>query len=176
MRVLLDQVRESPAEWQEVLELSADQLEGSALVSVGSVSCSGRISFVDPGFLMEAHLRYEQTLGCDRCLEPVSMPVDERMEMLLVRPAEEDEVALEKELQDSDLDVVVVEGDELDTDPLMIEQIQLNVPMKPLCSETCRGLCPSCGSDLNRRPCDCPAPKGDSRWAGLAALRGTLDH
>jgi uncharacterized protein len=176
MRVLLEQVRESPVEWQEDLELSAHQLEDSGLVSVGPVSCRGRISFVDPGFLIEAELTYEQTLACDRCLEPVVLPVREQFALLALQPGEESEVVEELELEQEDLDVVLVAGDELDTDPLVVEQIQLNVPMKPLCSESCRGLCPTCGADLNRGPCGCPAPEGDPRWAALGALRGSHDH
>ncbi|HVS16206.1 MAG TPA: DUF177 domain-containing protein [Thermoanaerobaculia bacterium] len=173
MRVLLEQVRESPVEWQEDLELSADRFGDSDLVAVGPISCRGRISFVDPGFLIEAELRYEQTLACDRCLEPVVLPVRERFQMLAVKVGQEGEVVEELELKQEDLDVVVV-GEELDTDPLVIEQIQLNVPMKPLCSESCRGLCPTCGGDLNRGACGCPAPEGDPRWAVLGALRGSL--
>jgi uncharacterized protein len=189
MRVLLEQVRESPVEWHEDVELSPELLdpepigrepidpglggvghEGASLASVGPVSCRGRISAVEDGVLIQADLRYEQTLLCDRCLEPVTVPVSERIELLAVKLARENEVANELELKREDLDVVAVEDDEIDTDPLVVEQVLLNVPMKQLCSEACRGLCPRCGANLNRGSCDCPAD-ADPRWSALAALR-----
>jgi len=172
MRVPLEQVREAPVEWREELELSPEQVEGSSLLGLGPVACRGRLSAVEDGILIQGELRYEQTLACDRCLEPVTLPVDERFDLLAVSPAEESDVAQELELEQSDLDVVTIARDEIDTDPLVVEQVRLNVPMKPLCSEQCRGLCPRCGANLNEGACGCPPQDADPRWSGLAALRG----
>ncbi|HVS62571.1 MAG TPA: DUF177 domain-containing protein [Thermoanaerobaculia bacterium] len=171
MRVLLEQVRKAPVEWREDLELSPEQVEGSNLLDLSVVECGGRLSAVADGILIQGALRYQQTLSCGRCLEPVTLPVDESFDLLAVSPAEEPEIAEELELEQSDLDVVTVEGEELDTDPLVVEQVRLNVPMKPLCSEQCRGLCPRCGNNLNQGSCECPASDGDPRWSRLAALR-----
>ena len=54
---------------------------------------------------------------------------------------------------------------------LLIEQIQLNVPMKPLCRVDCAGLCPRCGVNLNSGPCGCAGEQIDPRWKALEALR-----
>jgi uncharacterized protein len=54
---------------------------------------------------------------------------------------------------------------------LLREQIQLALPMKPLCTEACRGLCPECGTNLNRTQCDCTPTWEDPR---LAPLKGLL--
>lgn len=57
--------------------------------------------------------------------------------------------------------------------PFAEEQILLSLPMKPLCSKDCRGLCPSCGTNLNREACGCEGnDTTDIRWAGLKVLRG----
>ena len=60
-----------------------------------------------------------------------------------------------RSLQAEDLGVVYVEDHELDTEPLLFEQVQINIPMKPLCRPECAGLCPHCGADLNAGACSC---------------------
>lgn len=79
----------------------------------------------------------------------------------------------EIELVEEDLGVVTLSEPLLDTRPIVIEQLHLGIPMKPLCREDCKGLCSRCGADLNEGPCSC-APLGDARLAKLAALRGKL--
>jgi len=64
----------------------------------------------------------------------------------------------------------------LETDPILIEQLQLNVPMKPLCRADCRGLCPDCGADLNAGACSCAETRADPRWGSLAALKSRLQE
>jgi uncharacterized protein len=54
-------------------------------------------------------------------------------------------------------------------DPLVEEQVQLEVPLKALCRDDCRGLCPMCGADRNLAPCVCKPP-GDERWKSLRTL------
>jgi uncharacterized metal-binding protein YceD (DUF177 family) len=80
----------------------------------------------------------------------------------------------ERELLESDLNVQVVEGEVFDTWPLVLEQLQLNIPMKPLCRPDCPGLCPRCGADLGAGECSCAASAPDPRWAALAALKQKL--
>ena len=81
----------------------------------------------------------------------------------------------ERELKEDELGVLTVEGEVLDTDPILIEQLQLNVPMKPLCQPDCRGICPHRGADLNAGDCACREETVEPRWAGPAALKSRLD-
>jgi uncharacterized protein len=67
--------------------------------------------------------------------------------------------------------VEVPEDDEVDLRPLLIEQIQLNVPMKPLCRPDCAGICPTCGANLNAGSCGCATEEVDPRWKALEALK-----
>lgn len=62
-------------------------------------------------------------------------------------------------------------GDQLDLGPLVRDAVVLGLPLAPLCHEGCRGLCPTCGANLNEGPCDCPPRDGDPRWAVLDALK-----
>ena len=66
--------------------------------------------------------------------------------------------------------------DSIDLEPLAREALTLDLPLAPLCTETCRGLCPTCGADLNLGDCDCPPVGGDPRWAALDVLRLSADE
>lgn len=76
------------------------------------------------------------------------------------------------ELSAADLDVVYYDDLVVPFDPLVEEQLQLELPMKVLCRDDCKGLCPHCGSDRNATPCDC-APPPDERWKTLKTI---LEH
>jgi uncharacterized protein len=65
--------------------------------------------------------------------------------------------------------------DSIDLEPLAREALTLDLPLAPLCRDDCRGLCPTCGTDLNLGDCDCPPPAADPRWAALDALRTDRD-
>jgi uncharacterized protein len=63
--------------------------------------------------------------------------------------------------------------DTIDLAPLVREAIMLELPLAPVCSPDCQGLCPTCGADLNDGPCGCAPTSGDPRWAALDVLRGS---
>ena len=63
----------------------------------------------------------------------------------------------------------------VDLEPLAREALTLDLPLAPLCSPDCRGLCPGCGVDLNAGACGCPPAGADPRWAALDALRLSAD-
>lgn len=80
----------------------------------------------------------------------------------------------EVELDQDDLGVLMLDGEHLDTEPLIQEQVVLEIPMKPLCASDCKGLCPRCGADRNLTPDCCEEPAGDERWEALGTLRDRL--
>ena len=77
----------------------------------------------------------------------------------------------EQEIQEDDLSTAFYEDDKIDLGQLMREQFLLSLPMKPLCSDACRGLCPVCGTNLNRGSCDCKSTWDDPRLAALREIR-----
>jgi uncharacterized protein len=93
-------------------------------------------------------------LRCDRCLEPYScdFATDFRISLSLSPFEGEGEV----ELLADDLNLDFIDGNILDADQILKEQLLLNVPMKTLCTSECRGLCPLCGCNLNTTMCSCP--------------------
>jgi uncharacterized protein len=71
---------------------------------------------------------------------------------------------------EGDEDAYPLEGDEIDLEPLARDAVLLDLPLAPLCSTDCRGLCPQCGANWNLSTCDCVA-NGDPRWSALDVLR-----
>ena len=57
---------------------------------------------------------------------------------------------------------------------ILINPIQLAIPMKPLCRESCLGLCPQCGTNRNGEGCSCQTAVSDGRWGALAGIRAEL--
>jgi uncharacterized protein len=76
---------------------------------------------------------------------------------------------------EADEEAYHLEGDELDLGPLARDAVLLELPLAPLCSPGCLGLCPQCGANWNEDGCDC-APPGDPRWAALDTLRDPGGH
>jgi uncharacterized protein len=111
-------------------------------------------------------------LFCDRCLQPVEWKIDENIDTVLIEqkyaPTEE-EIELEKD----DLNYEFFEGEAIDVDQLIAEQILLVLPAKVLCSSSCRGLCPVCGANLNYQECGCVR---DTKRSSFAALERLKDH
>lgn len=106
---------------------------------------------------------------CSRCLEPAHFPIKARFENVLLPETAPDKE--ERELQGEDLDVTYYVGEIIDLAPLIAEQIILQIPMKVLCQESCRGLCPRCGQNLNQSSCGCVMDYIDPRLAVLKKIK-----
>ncbi len=171
MQVRLEQVRERPFRWDETETVDAKEIGVPDVQALSPVRWRGEIQFADPGYLLTATYSYQQTLSCQRCLEPLVESVEQPMQLLLV-PGAGTPGGGEHELSESELGVVEVPEDgEVDLRPLLLEQILLNVPMKPLCRAGCKGLCPQCGANLNAGECSCETQEIDPRWQALAAFK-----
>jgi uncharacterized protein len=111
-------------------------------------------------------------LSCSRCAEPFAWPVDAAFDLsYLPQTAKAGEG--EQEVQEEDLGIAFYDGQVIDLGQLMREQFYLSMPMKPLCSEQCKGLCPQCGTNLNQSGCGCQPRWEDPR---LAPLKRLLDE
>ena len=107
-------------------------------------------------------------LSCSRCLEPFQQPVEAEFDVRYLPQSENS--GEEREIEEDDLTEAFYRDDVIDLGQLMDEQFYLALPMKPLCREACKGLCPNCGTNLNDTTCDCQVRWEDPRLAGLKAL------
>jgi uncharacterized protein len=108
-------------------------------------------------------------LDCSRCVEPFELKVAPAFELRYV-PQEQNDGEGEREIQEDDLTTAFYREGALDLVEMLREQFQLALPMKPLCAEACRGLCPECGGNLNRTECGHQPKWEDPRLAPLKEI------
>jgi uncharacterized protein len=144
--------------------------EGETYSIVAPVELAFDIHKDKDKFRLEGHLRTELELQCSRCLEPYRFPVDADFDQRYL-PASAASSDAESEVQDDDLETSYYSDDQIDLGELIREQFYLALPMKPLCREDCRGLCPHCGTNLNTGTCDCSPVWDDPRLAALKAIK-----
>ncbi|MGH9321108.1 MAG: YceD family protein [Vicinamibacteria bacterium] len=127
-------------------------------------------------------------LACVRCLEPVEMNVEEDLDLLYLPQSQnvapelaesrssespdDDEPLPDRGLDPEELAVSFYRDGRIDVSQMIVEQIVLALPMKLLCREDCRGLCPECGVNRNQTSCECEPDDTDPRWAKLKTLLG----
>lgn len=142
---------------------------GEDVVSLTPANITGRVEKTSRGFLVTGWVEVAAMVRCVRCLEAYSWQLREALVVELlpqaVAPREE-----ETQLGRADLDTRFFAEPILDLGELAAEQVELALPMKPVCSPACRGLCPRCGINLNVEECRCPA-EADARWQALADWR-----
>lgn len=113
----------------------------------------------------------EVELLCDRCAAPRSAPLAVEFDTSFIPQEVEAGKEENVELLTDDLGISAYEGDAVDLDELVREQILLALPSRHLCREDCKGLCQKCGANLNENHCSCEQGETDPRWAALADLK-----
>jgi len=129
----------------------------------GPVRVTGRLSAAGAGrFYWHGRIEGEVALDCRRCLTETTADVRDEVHLIFAEEGDPD-----------DPDVYVIEPDarELDLRPAVREQWLLDAPAFAVCRPDCKGLCPTCGTDLNAGACDC-TPVVHSAWDALRKHRG----
>lgn len=114
-------------------------------------------------FLCEVKLSTQVNLECSRCLAIFSFNLQTKFDFMLEVKKNQVELSSEGE----DFSTRVLYGEDLSIDHLVREALLLALPLKPLCSPDCKGLCPVCGTDLNTSFCNCQRKSTDPRWEKL---------
>jgi len=169
MRIELDKLEGQGGKFSHtyaVGELSLDE-EDVRLTSPAEVR--GRIRRSGEGVEVKGQLRAPLEVVCARCLKTVTLAVEVEFSEKLV-PAVSWRSEQQHELSEEDLNLSVFEGDAVELDDIVREEILLAVPSHVLCNEDCQGLCPVCGIDRNIGTCQCEPAPIDSRWQKLEGL------
>jgi uncharacterized protein len=141
-------------------------LEGLSLALREPARVEMEARSVGEGVLVRGRVQALLELECRRCVTAVEHRIDEEIDILYEVLDEEDEDDLAGEVYP-----LPRRGDDLDLRPALREQILLHVPQYVLCDEACRGLCPQCGTDLNRGSCDCVPEERSSPWDALKNVK-----
>jgi uncharacterized protein len=130
------------------------------------------LTVVKTGETLTAHgeVAFGLKLACCRCLEPVDQAVDVAVNLVFQkgRPGTLDDL---KDVNDTDLIFYEENTVSVDVASHIRDVIILETPMKPLCSESCAGLCPICGANRNRESCSCRREETDPRWEALRQFK-----
>jgi len=108
-------------------------------------------------------------LECCRCLGGFTFPIKTEFKYILSPVVEQFEEELE--LTSEDLLSGYYKNDVIELAPVVFEQILLQIPIKPLCSDSCKGICPNCGVNLNEETCKCQMNAIDLRFAVLEKFK-----
>jgi len=118
-------------------------------------------------YAVNARIAAEIRAECHRCLGQFAMPVEASIN-LVIQLGEQGEPP---EGMEEDLVVIPATGEaRYDLFPRVREELILEMPIKLLCREDCKGLCSKCGADLNKGACECPGEPVDRRWGPLRNL------
>jgi uncharacterized protein len=166
MKILTPQITETPKDlsFTEGTEELNRLYGGAARDFRFPPTLAARVEYYRSGSELFFHGRVGGAIegNCSRCLKSYSFPLDQEFEFALTPDTRSPKT---KELNPGELGLSFYSGEAIDLAPLIREQVLLALPTRPLCAEDCRGLCPSCGIDLNEHSCRCVTPRGDARLA-----------
>ncbi|HKU76478.1 MAG TPA: YceD family protein [Pyrinomonadaceae bacterium] len=135
----------------------------------GPATVSGKVRLAGNEVFVNGHVETRAQVECDRCLQPVEIPVNADFALEYITGSEYESSGV-AELTEEEMSVAVFDGKALDVDEIVKEQILLAVPTRMLCREDCKGICPECGTDRNTGDCNCATNDTDPRWAALKKL------
>ena len=162
------------------LDVDAPFRVGVPLIAVPEgdlIEVDVRCESVTEGILVTADI-YAVAIGeCIRCLDPIELPVDRKIqELYRYEPTDDKGRKSRKKREEEDLDdldaedILYVEGEQVNLELPILDAIVLSLPVNPLCDEDCLGLCPDCGEKWESLPEDHAHEAIDARWAGLSGL------
>lgn len=151
--------------------IELNKISSKGLEVIDSVALEGNLLLEEQGFFVrniDYQIRFHRdgnkiralgniktilSLPCVSCLTPFEMNIDSNFDIILL-PV--DKVALSNtSLTDDDMEYIFFEGDRIDLAKILLEQVNLVAPGRPVCNPDCKGLCPSCGVNLNYESCQC---------------------
>ncbi len=134
----------------------------------GDVEVSCRMEKSRSDILLVCEVSARSNLICDRCNEEFERELKNKFSVLYLFDSEK--------VTDEDTDVFYISRDEdkLELDKIVKDYAYLSIPMKKLCKEDCKGLCPHCGTNLNYASCDCKTEEINPVWEKLLELKKTI--
>jgi uncharacterized protein len=183
MLIAIKELELHPIDFDEEYAPGAIEL-GPDLSQRGPLNASGRAQLVEEhhgkhlkieDIRLAGELSTQLEMPCARCLEPVVEPVKRSFD-LLYRPQGVDAGREEVSVTAAEAEVSYYQGEGLLLEDALREQVLLAAPLKVICREDCKGLCPQCGKNLNAEQCSCEEQSTDERWTALKDLRSKLEH
>ncbi|HZP63265.1 MAG TPA: DUF177 domain-containing protein [Terriglobales bacterium] len=183
MFIEIHELERHPVDFDE--EFDAGKIDfGADLRQESQLHTSGRAQLVEEhhgkhklikDIRLNGKLSTSVEVACARCLEPVVQKVTRDFD-LLYRPLGADAGRKETSVSGTEAEISYYQGQGLLLEDVLREQVLLAVPLKAICGEDCKGLCPQCGANLNVTKCSCAEPVEDARWSALKDFRDKLEQ
>ena len=178
--ISFDEIDEhGPQDYSGSFDISLKDINREEVAGVGPVSIEAHAEAGGSSgeYIVDGTAKFTADFECSRCLDAYPIATNSPFHIRF-RPR--------PEVSEEDQEVEITEPEELDVEfysertiplrDLAVEQIQLAIPMKPLCDEKCLGLCPTCGANRNREQCKCETKIADERWGALEGIRAELSR
>lgn len=167
----LDFSQRDEIKFAHIYPAGAINLEDEAAEVSGEVEITGAARRNAKLAQVKGHLRGQIQIACSRCLQLVAVEFDTSFEADFVTLANYEKSSAEREITSADFSLSVYDGERINLDEIVREQILLDLPAHQLCQENCAGLCEKCGANKNTNACACEAEDVDPRWSALRELK-----
>ncbi len=181
MFISLDDLERKPIDFQE--NFAPGKVDfGSEVKQVEPLQTNGRATLIEEhqgakdviqDIRVVGHMETRVEVACARCLDPVGRDIQRDFD-LLYRPQGTDAGREEISVTQAEAEIGYYTGDGVLLEDILREQLLLDVPIKMVCRDDCKGLCPHCGQNRNQGSCNCVAEQSDPRWDALRGLRDKL--
>src|SRR5262245_52713306 len=168
----LKAIRSAEERFERVYQSEQVGREGDGFKLVAPLSLAFDVYKTNDRFRLVGKVETTVELECSRCLETLRKTIETNFD-LRYQPHSLNTGEGEREVEEDDLTTAFYENDTIDLGQLMLEQLYLALPMKPLCTADCKGLCAVCGANLNTASCGCSSRWDDPRLAALKELQAS---
>jgi len=169
MRIELENLEGGKGEFVHVYQPDDLNPVDERVSLAGPATVSGKVRLAGNEVFVNGHVETRAQVECDRCLQPVETPVNTDFALEYITGSEYESSGV-AELTEAEMSVSVFDGQGIDVDEIVKEQVLLAVPTRMLCSDDCKGICPECGTNKNTGDCNCTTNDTDPRWAALKNL------
>jgi uncharacterized protein len=152
-------------EVDELVPADAPFWEGTGLVFDSPLRVHLTLEEMGDDVMATGRVQGRTSMACRRCVDPVVVEMDHPVRLWF-----RDGIT-EPEAEEDHVYALPPKARELDLSDAIREHVILGMPEYVMCKEDCRGLCPHCGTDLNRETCDCTVEPVDDRWAALKRVK-----
>ena len=160
MIIEIDRLREKELKISKNFEFLSTDLVDENAVFRKPVHAEISINRIQDEIFIKGRITTQLSFVCSRCLSPYEMPVDSKFDLVYL-PEELEEMG--DELEEEDMNRFFYINPAIDLLDVVLEQVNLTFPVKPLCSKDCRGLCPVCGKVEKDGECHCKTQTSDPR-------------
>ena len=173
MRIELENLEGGKGSFAHTYQLEELNLVDERVRVTEPICVNGRVRLSGSEIQVSGRVETKVNVECDRCLKTIEMPVSAGFKLQYIT-GQDYESSQAAELTPDEMSLSVFDGEAIDVDEIVREQILLAVPDRVLCDENCRGICSICGTNLNTGSCDCTSTEVDPRWEALKKFKSEL--